>query len=123
MDDIARYAGRFPTKAEDVLAVEASMIRTAKVADRLRKSCSDFALRIADPGLSGDAAVRLAEGHRPGWRVAEDIVLLTDGRLWRVEREGATGRSADFVAVEEASNWWLHLREVEITEAIAKEPV
>jgi hypothetical protein len=106
--EIARYAARFPPKAEDVLALEASMVRTANVADGLRESCRDFALRMA------------AAGHRPGWFVAEDIVLLSDGRLWRVEREGATGRSADAIAVEEASDWWLHLRQVEITEAVAE---
>lgn len=94
--DIWRYAIKSPIEPEDWLAIEAAMIRTARVAGPIRGKSAHFARRMRERGTCSE------------WRVAEDIVLLGNGRLWQVEED------------EEASDWWVAMRGREIGDSIAR---
>jgi hypothetical protein len=93
--DIWRYAIKSPIEPEDWLAIEAAMIRTARVAGPVRGMCADFARRMRERGTCSE------------WRVAEEIVLLGNGRLWHVEED------------EEASDWWVAVCQQEIESSLA----
>jgi hypothetical protein len=108
-------------KADIALAEQAAEIRAARYAGKLRGVGQDFALLMASAGYPGTVEVRSAQTAKPvrGWRLSQDLLLATNGRLYRLDSDEESHGSDDVVAIEDASDELLNLRSIEIKEGLA----